>query len=227
MGFDCPFANDQRVGDLLIGLALRDQRRHRALALGQTTELFRLRAVRGRRAFLGDGQKYNWTIRKGYFPDFEAIADLLHVLCYLYLGAWATSLEEGERWGRYESWLRACWQGRVAAVLEELRHWQERLGKPPKGEVDEYDPRQLVAAALVYLGHNTPRMDYPRYRSKGWQIGSGPVESACKTVVGQRLKRAGMRWGEDGADALCHLRALYRSAKGQWEAFWNRDFSPN
>jgi len=53
------------------------------------------------------------------------------------------------------------------------------------------------------------------------------VESACKTVVGQRLKLAGMRWGEDGADAVYHLRALYRSEKGQWEAFWNHDFSPN
>ena len=59
------------------------------------------------------------------------------------------------------------------------------------------------------------------------QIGSGTVESACKTVVGQRLKLAGMRWGEDGADALCHLRALYRSEKGQWEAFWNRDYTHN
>ena len=29
----------------------------------------------------------------------------------------------------------------------------------------------------------------------GWQIGSGPVESACKTVVGNRLKGGGMRWG--------------------------------
>jgi len=45
--------------------------------------------------------------------------------------------------------------------------------------------------------------------------------------VGQRLKLAGMRWGEDGADALCHLRALYRSEKGQWEAFWNRDYTHN
>jgi hypothetical protein len=43
-------------------------------------------------------------------------------------------------------------------------------------------------------------------------------------VVGQRLKLAGMRWGEDGAHALCHLRALYRSEKGQWDAFWNRDY---
>ena len=53
------------------------------------------------------------------------------------------------------------------------------------------------------------------------------MESACKTVVGQRLKLAGMRWGEDGAHAVCHLRALYRSEKGQWEAFWAGDYSPN
>jgi hypothetical protein len=52
------------------------------------------------------------------------------------------------------------------------------------------------------------------------------VESACKTVVGQRLKFAGMRWGEGGADTVCHLRALYRNEGGQWEAFWSRDFSP-
>jgi hypothetical protein len=34
-----------------------------------------------------------------------------------------------------------------------------------------------------------------------------------------------MRWGEDGADQVCHLRALYRSEKGQWNAFWKRDYS--
>jgi len=46
------------------------------------------------------------------------------------------------------------------------------------------------------------------------------VEAACKAVVGQRLKGNGMRWGEAGADAVCHLRALFKSEKGQWEAFW-------
>lgn len=77
--------------------------------------------------------------------------------------------------------------------------------------------RQLVG----YFAHQVHRMDYPRYRSKGWQIGSGPVESACKTVVGPRLKGPGMRWGEDGADALCQLRALFKSEAGQWDNFWN------
>jgi hypothetical protein len=33
--------------------------------------------------------------------------------------------------------------------------------------------------------------------------------------------------GGEGWFAFCHLRALSRSEKGQWEAFWNRDFSCN
>jgi hypothetical protein len=63
-------------------------------------------------------------------------------------------------------------------------------------------------------------MDYPSYRAKGWQIGSGPVEAACKTVIGRRMKGSGMRWGHEGADAVGHLRALLLSEAGQWDAFW-------
>jgi hypothetical protein len=75
-------------------------------------------------------------------------------------------------------------------------------------------------AHVQYYENHVSRMDYPRYVANGWQIGSGPVESACKTVVGNRLKGGGMRWGRDGSDALCHLRALHLSQSGQWEAFW-------
>ena len=82
--------------------------------------------------------------------------------------------------------------------------------------------REQLARVAEYFGNNVHRMEYPEYVAEGWQIGSGAVESACKTVVGQRLKGAGMRWGEEGAHALCHIRALYRSEKGQWEAFWER-----
>ena len=31
-----------------------------------------------------------------------------------------------------------------------------------------------------------------------------------------------MRWEGDGADAVCHLRALYEGKPGQWNAFWER-----
>ncbi len=65
-------------------------------------------------------------------------------------------------------------------------------------------------------------MDYPRYVANGWSIGSVAVESACKTVVGQRLKPSGRRWREYGTDAICHPRAFFKSEAGQWQAFWRR-----
>ena len=64
-----------------------------------------------------------------------------------------------------------------------------------------------VTEMVGYPERHAHRMEYPEYPARGWCIGSGAVESACKTVVGQRLKLAGMRWGEDGARAVCHPRA--------------------
>jgi hypothetical protein len=83
--------------------------------------------------------------------------------------------------------------------------------------------RECYQATVRYVANQVHRMDYPQYRAKGWQIGSGPVESACKRVVGQRLKGAGMRWGEEGAEAVCRLRALFLSEAGPWDAFWSHN----
>ena len=73
---------------------------------------------------------------------------------------------------------------------------------------------------LVFFTNRVHRMAYPEYRSKGWSIGSGPVEAACQPVVGQRRTGTGMRWSEGGADAVCHLRALFRGETGQSDAYW-------
>lgn len=80
--------------------------------------------------------------------------------------------------------------------------------------------RECYRLQSQYVRNNVHRMDYPTYRSRGWAIGSGPVEAACKLVVGQRLKGTGMRWREPGSDAVCHLRALFLGQPGQWETFW-------
>jgi hypothetical protein len=117
------------------------------------------------------------------------------------------------------AWCRLLKEEGGALLAAVLRAWDWPARRPALAE--------KVAEVVGYLEGHAHRMEYPEYLAQGWCIGSGAVESACHTVVGQRLKLAGMRWGEDGADALCHLRALYRSEKGQWEAFWNRDFTPN
>lgn len=82
------------------------------------------------------------------------------------------------------------------------------------------DVGQEHAGLLNYLRHNEHRMDYPAYLKRGWQIASGAVESACKTVVNQRLCLGGMRWGETGSNNVAHLRAVYRSDEDVWDDFW-------
>jgi hypothetical protein len=167
-----------------------------------------------RRAFLGDGLAYNWSIHKAYFPDFEPIVDFLHVLCYLYRAAWATGGEQAQRWSLYLAWLRACWQGRVKEVIDELRAWQERLGEPPEDEeLNAFDPRLLVRAALIYLRNNQQRIDYPRYRQEGLPITSSLVES----LVGQfnsRVKARNKFWNRGqgkGAETILQIRAAVLS----------------
>jgi hypothetical protein len=135
-----------------------------------------------------------------------------------HLGELARALHPEDAEAR-ASWL-AEWCGRPkheggAPVLEGLR------GLNVRGRAC----RETLAEVTRYFTNQVHRMDYPSYIAQGWAIGSGPVESACKTVIGQRLKGTGMRWGEDGAESLSHLRALFKSGDRQWDAYWHP--SPN
>jgi hypothetical protein len=147
------------------------------------------------------------------FPRLEAvILDFYHAAEYL--NEWAKALNPDEAKAKQ---VAGGWCHR-------LKHEGGQVVLSALKEVDVSGRGASVAEAhrvlLVYFENQVHRMDYPRYREKGWLIGSGPVESACKQVVGQRMKGSGMRWGEAGADAICHIRALFRSEKGQWDAFW-------
>ncbi len=165
-----------------------------------------------RRAFVADGLNYNWAIWRGYFRDFEPIVDFVHVLCYVYLAAYAVGSGPGEGWSRYVRWLRGCWQGRVREVLDELAVAGARLGVIAAGEeVGDDDPREVVRQALVYLRNNEARMDYARYRRAGLPVTSSLVES----LVGefnQRVKGPQQHWNRpEGAEAILQVRAAVLS----------------
>jgi len=181
-----------------------------------------------RGAFVADGQAYNWTIQRGYFPDFVPIVDFLHVICYLYTAAHTSTRDESQRWPQYVAWLRACWQGRVVEVVAELEKEQAAVGRPPPGEtLAANDPRRVVAEALSYLSHNAERMDYPRYRRLGLPTTSSLVES----LVGEfnaRVKGPTKFWNRpDGAEAILQVRAALLSEDSRLERhFANRPGSP-
>jgi hypothetical protein len=174
----------------------------------------------GRRAFVADGLAYNWSIQRGYFPDFVPIVDFLHVVCYLFKTAQAVEVET-ERWPLYLRWLRSCWQGRVAEVVTHLKSYQERVGRPPPGEeLATTDPRRLLAEALSYLRNNVKRMDYPRYRRQGLPTTSSLVES----LVGEfnaRVKGKQKFWNRpSGAEAMLQVRAALLSEDGRLERYF-------
>ena len=58
-----------------------------------------------------------------------------------------------------------------------------------------------------YVYNNREFINYPEYKSKGYFVGSGAIESGNKTVMQERLKLAGMKWKLDNAEALLALRA--------------------
>jgi hypothetical protein len=173
-----------------------------------------------RRAFVADGQAYNWSIHRGYFADFVPIVDLCHVVCYLFQAAQAVEAEAG-RWPLYLRWLRSCWQGRVAEVVEQMEGYQGTLGRPPPGEdLVATDPRVVLAEALSYLRNNRERMDYPRYRREGLPTTSSLVES----LVGEfnaRVKGKQKFWNRPaGAEAVLQVRAALLSEDGRWERYF-------
>jgi hypothetical protein len=147
------------------------------------------------------------------FPRAVRIADFFHVAEHLgdLAKAWHVGDPEAaeDQAGR---WAHTLKHEGGRAILAELEALDRRGRSESAGEVH----RQVTQ----YISNHVGRMDYPTYRASGWQIGSGHIEAACKTVVNERLKRSGMRWGEDGADAVCHLRALFKGDAEQWEAFW-------
>ncbi len=152
-------------------------------------------------------------------PDLVLILDFYHAASYLEKLAKALHAkdEEGSK-SQAEQWCKLLKAEGGAVMLAVLRSWEwpTRKSAALSAQLQE---------VLTYFENNVHRMEYPEYLAAGWHIGSGVVESACKTVVGQRLKGAGMRWGEEGVHAMCHVRALYRSEKGQWDAFWDREFA--
>jgi len=161
------------------------------------------------RAFLGDGGAWIWTLHRTHFPTFEPIVDFVHVLSHVYLAARAMGGAPAEVWGRYLAWATACWQGRVAKVLEELRTSPERLTRLPEGqEVKPTDPCEVIRLAIGYLDGNQARMDYPRYRRAGLPTCSGLVESLIKQF-NRRVKGTEKFWNPTQAETILQLRAAY------------------
>ena len=154
---------------------------------------------------LGDGAKWIWTIADEHFPAATQIVDYFHAREHLadltktltpvltdpvaFEQALVDHLDLGDTTA-------------IAAAVDAL--------DLPQSAPDLAKP---AATEIGYFTGNHHRMQYADFRANGYYIGSGPVESACNTIVKQRAKRAGMHWTIQGLDPVLALRTLHQSAR--------------
>ena len=159
-----------------------------------------------KKAFLGDGLPYNWTIQSDRFGDFTPILDFVHAVEHLYEAVRSAHDDAERRWTDYLRWARACWGGNILQVITELREHQRRVGLPPK-DCEKTDPRKVLADAVGYFQNNVSRMNYPAYRRQGLPTTSAHMESLVKEI-NARVKGTEKFWN-DGAsgEAILQIRA--------------------
>jgi len=77
--------------------------------------------------------------------------------------------------------------------------------------------RDAADRLLGYVAERREMIRYPQFRSRDWQIGSGPTEAQCKAST-QRLKGRGRRWDKANAEAVMALDCL--DSSHAWHLHW-------
>lgn len=159
---------------------------------------------------LADGAKDNWTFLSQMLPEGVEIVDFFHAAEHLAealaVAYGAASRRAGEEFERLRHALRWYTRG-VGTVIAELKRLEGRFPR-----------RRTIRRERRYFDANRARMRYAEFAAEGLPIGSGIVEAACKTLVGQRLKQSGQRWREHGGQAILTLRGLIQSDR--FDAAW-------
>ena len=156
----------------------------------------------GATVVIGDGAQWIWNAAGQHYPRAIQIVDYWHACEHIHaLGRayYGEGSPQGQRWARAHC--RALKSQGPGKLLRALARLSAKPG----------EQKQAVEREQGYFRRNRRRMEYGQFRVAGLMIGSGPVEAACKVVVGQRLKGAGMRWSTAGADAVLAARAALLS----------------
>jgi hypothetical protein len=106
--------------------------------------------------------------------------------------------------------MKPLWQGEVAGALAELEAYRPQTKH--EGRLDEL---------IGYLRNRQESIvNYRERRQRQRYIGSGAVEKANDVIVARRMKRRGMHWSEETADALAALKTLWLNQG--WDLYWER-----
>lgn len=155
---------------------------------------------------LGDGSSWIWNTTRELFPQATQILDRFHAKEALHRTGQSIfgATSQGQAWA-----VERCSEldaGKLHAVVHALR---THVTSSPE-----------ATKCALYIFRNRARMRYPKFHALGFCTSTGVLEAGCKVVIGTRLKRAGMHWSVNGANAIIALRCAKLS--GRYEDFWER-----
>jgi hypothetical protein len=159
--------------------------------------------------FLGDGAPWIWNLQQDRWAKATGLLDFYHGSEHL----WAL----GEACCGPQSTAQAQW---VEPRLHQLRHGQEQkvLAQIKNLKRRPGATGKVIQRERNYFATHAGRMNYQTMARRGWPIGSGAVESACRQKQ-CRFKRSGQFWTAKGLRNLCALDETRRNH--HWNEFWS------
>jgi hypothetical protein len=160
-----------------------------------------------------DGERSLWALVYAYFPAAFFVLDIFHVLEHLGKAA-LCFYDEGSPQARefVTERLRMLLQGKAGRMIGGLK---QMLSKHELSNAARHTLNQVIG----YLERNRKHMRYEICLARGYPIGSGVIEGACRNLINDRLELTGMSWSPQGAEAVMRLRAVHINK--DWETFWN------
>ena len=109
---------------------------------------------------------------------------------------------------------RAVYAGQAEELLERLyRVWRHT----PRHGPGTKERREALHEFMNYIAPRLEMMRYDLWLAQDLVIASGQGEGAVRHLVGERFDCAGMRWVQEKAEALLHLRCI--ELNGDWNKF--------
>lgn len=159
-----------------------------------------------------DGERSLWGLVCAYFPAAFFVLDIFHVLEHLGKAALLFHDEDSPQAREFVTErLKMLLQGKAGRMIGGLK---QMLTKHELSHAARHSLNQVIG----YLERNRKHMRYEICLAKGYPIGSGVIEGACRNLINDRLELTGMSWTIQGAESVMRLRAVHINK--DWDAFW-------
>jgi len=158
--------------------------------------------------FLADGAEWTWNLKQDRWRTARGLLDFYHGSEHLWeLGRALHGQQQPELAQWVEPLRHQLRHGKERRVLRQIDRLKKRRGEPGK----------VIQREQNYFQTNAGRMNYQEIARRGWPIGSGAVESACRQKQ-CRFKRCGQFWTKAGLRNLCALDEARRNR--HWDELW-------